>query len=238
MKAIYKIENILNGKIYIGSSSNVDKRWIRHQKDLKGGRHHNTYLQRSFNKYGEECFEYSILETLKEDCNISFQFEREAYYITTLEPEYNIGGVCGGDNFTKHPDRERLREVHRKNLQKLREAGKIPVTASGEDNPNWKGAVHTTCKCGNKKSHGKIQCFECHNVSGENNPFWGKTHSEETKMKISEANKGIPNLRDSKAIVADFKEYRSLSYAADCLGVSIGTIHYRLRKCWDGYYYL
>lgn len=238
MKSIYKIENISNGKIYIGSSKDTKRRWKSHQTRLRSGDHHNIYLQRAFNKYGEENFVYSIIELLDENCDKSLQFEREDYYIKMLKPEYNIGSVGGGDNFSNHPDKDRIREIHRKNLQKLRDEGKIPKTASGEDNPNWKGALNTTCECGNRKSHGNTQCSKCRDKSGEDNPFWGKSHSNETKRLISEAKKGKPNLRDSKKVVADFKEYRSLTFAAQCLNVSVGTISYRLKSGWDGYYYL
>jgi group I intron endonuclease len=52
MEGIYKIENIINGKLYIGSSVNIDKRIKRHKNDLIKNKHINCYLQREFNKYG------------------------------------------------------------------------------------------------------------------------------------------------------------------------------------------
>lgn len=58
---IYQIKNIINGKIYIGQSMDVLYRLKRHYKNLINGRHKNRHLQFSFNKYGEENFEYSVL---------------------------------------------------------------------------------------------------------------------------------------------------------------------------------
>lgn len=216
----------------------MNKRWLAHKNSLTKEVHHNIYLQRSYLKHGENSFEYLIVEELPTDATKKYIFEREEFYINTLKPQYNIGGVGGGDNFSNHPNKEAIREVHRRNLRKLRDEGKIPPVGCGEDNPNWKGAVHTTCSCGNAKSHGKLKCKDCHSKEGANNPFWGRTHTEETKQRLRESREGIPNLRDSKKVLADFKEYRSLTYAAECLGVSVGTIRYRLRKGWEGYSYL
>lgn len=232
------IINTVTGKFYIGSSKNTMKRWKTHKSSLARGTHHNIYLQRSYDKHGEEAFLYQVIETLPDDTEKSFIFERERYYIDTMKPEYNIGAVGGGDNFTNNPDKERIREIHRENLEKLRLSGKIPPTKSGSENPNWKGAVHTTCACGASKSHGNKQCSVCHDSTGDKNPFYGKKHTEATKLKINSHLKGKPNLRDSKRIMANYQEYRSLTFAAECMGVCVGTILYRLKKGWEGYAYL
>lgn len=52
---------MVNGKIYIGQSSNLQKRKNQHFNELRKGTHGNIYLQRSFNKYGEDSFNYQIL---------------------------------------------------------------------------------------------------------------------------------------------------------------------------------
>ena len=46
---IYKIENKENGKVYIGSSKNIEKRWEAHEVGLKNKRHHNAKLQHAWN---------------------------------------------------------------------------------------------------------------------------------------------------------------------------------------------
>lgn len=50
---IYLIRNLHNQKIYIGQTNNLSKRFRRHLKDLNLGIHHNSYLQRDFNKCKE-----------------------------------------------------------------------------------------------------------------------------------------------------------------------------------------
>ncbi len=59
---LYEIRNVSNGKFYIGSSINIERRWKNdHHRTLKQGTHPNRHLQRAWNKFGEESFELSIL---------------------------------------------------------------------------------------------------------------------------------------------------------------------------------
>lgn len=83
---IYKIMNLVNGKIYIGSTKNMRKRLWKHRALLRHNKHHNPHLQNSWNKYGEENFDYCIIEV----CDETIQYEREQFYIDTQHPEYNI----------------------------------------------------------------------------------------------------------------------------------------------------
>lgn len=64
---IYKILNLADGKFYIGSTKNFSKRWAQHQADLISGNHGNRYLQRAFNKYGKDLFEFQILSYQEEE---------------------------------------------------------------------------------------------------------------------------------------------------------------------------
>lgn len=99
---IYKIVNIKNNKIYIGSSKNIENRWKEHTTSLRRNKHINCILQRAWNKYGEDSFEFQTLE----NCSQEQLFEREQYYIDELKPEYNIGlSAFGGDNLTNNPKR-------------------------------------------------------------------------------------------------------------------------------------
>ncbi len=50
----YKIVNKINNKIYYGSSKHIKK----HKSQLKNNKHHCLYLQRAYNKYGANNFEY------------------------------------------------------------------------------------------------------------------------------------------------------------------------------------
>lgn len=96
ISGIYKIENKVNGKIYIGSSIDINKRWRYHVSDFEANRHCNSYFQNAWNKYGKDSFEFSIIEILDIKDNI---FEREQYWLDILKPFGNIGyNLCPTTN--------------------------------------------------------------------------------------------------------------------------------------------
>lgn len=87
---IYKIENLLNGKVYIGSSSNIYNRWIYHFRTLKDNKHYNYHLQQAFNKYGEHNFNFSVIEIIKNEFDDLNKYKkelisRETFYIKKYE---------------------------------------------------------------------------------------------------------------------------------------------------------
>ncbi|MDD2470089.1 MAG: GIY-YIG nuclease family protein [Bacilli bacterium] len=78
---VYQIKNLVNGKMYIGSSIDINSRWKEHIRDLNNNKHHSLHLQRAWNKYGESSFEFNVLE----ECNEDTTLEREQYYLDKLE---------------------------------------------------------------------------------------------------------------------------------------------------------
>lgn len=85
MIGIYKI--IINNKVYIGSSFNIQKRLIQHKSDLKNNRHDNQYLQNAYNKYKRITTE--IVKTFSSISDEKLrQLEKE--YIKLFNAEYNI----------------------------------------------------------------------------------------------------------------------------------------------------
>jgi len=89
---IYKITNIINGNIYIGSAQYLKARKTQHFQILKRNKHHSIHLQNAYNKYGKDAFVFEILE----EHPIENLFSREQHYIDTLNPEYNILKTAGG----------------------------------------------------------------------------------------------------------------------------------------------
>ena len=59
---IYAIINILNQKMYIGSTKCFRERFNEHHRYLKNNKHHSARLQNSWNKYGGDFFEFISLE--------------------------------------------------------------------------------------------------------------------------------------------------------------------------------
>lgn len=85
--------------MYIGQSINLNKRKGRHFSNLRNNTHSNDYLQRSFNKYGEENFTFDIIEY----CNIDELDSKEIYYIKEYDSmDINKGyNLESGGNATK-----------------------------------------------------------------------------------------------------------------------------------------
>lgn len=88
---IYKIENLINHKVYIGQSIDIEKRWEEHKFYRKK---ENTVLQKAFCKYGISNFDFSIIEECqKEELN-----DKEKYWIkyyNSYENGYNM--TYGGE---------------------------------------------------------------------------------------------------------------------------------------------
>jgi len=75
---IYKIVNLINNKVYIGSSVDIFKRWKKgHLRTLNKNEHDNKYLQRSWNKYSSENFEFEIVKI----CSEMLLLEMESFYL-------------------------------------------------------------------------------------------------------------------------------------------------------------
>ncbi len=59
---IYLLENTVNGKVYVGSSSNLRQRRRAHTSDLKKDTHWNEHLGRAVMCYGFNAFHFCVLE--------------------------------------------------------------------------------------------------------------------------------------------------------------------------------
>ena len=77
MVGIYKIENLQNGKVYIGQSVDVEHRLQIHKANLRHGKHDNSHLQSSWDKHGESNFSFDVIE----ECSRSELDEKEIYWI-------------------------------------------------------------------------------------------------------------------------------------------------------------
>ncbi len=91
---IYKIENVINGKIYIGSATSLMKRLGQHKNQLRQQKHPNIKLQRSWNKYGEAAFVFAPVEMVVDK---SLLIAREQHWLDSEQPYYNIAKVAGSN---------------------------------------------------------------------------------------------------------------------------------------------
>ncbi len=115
---IYKIENIVNGKAYVGRSVNVLHRWSNHRVGPKQGSHENPHLQRAWNKYGEDAFSFSILER----CSAEELTEREKYYIDQVIESDNYYNINLTDNSSGMTGRKHSEETKQKQSTSISKA--------------------------------------------------------------------------------------------------------------------
>ena len=102
---IYRITNIINFRIYIGSSIHVETRWKEHLNDLRKNKHPNYYLQKDFNLYGEDKFIFSIVE----ECNKDELQKKEQFYLDKWQPFHkNYGYNIRKDVTFNEPNKKRI----------------------------------------------------------------------------------------------------------------------------------
>jgi group I intron endonuclease len=126
---IYCIENLVNGKRYIGQTIRkcVEHRWNVHRKSLLQGTHHSPTLQRAVNKLGIDKFNFFILDSSAKSIDELNSLE-ETYIknLNTLSPTgYNHS--YGGLNYQKTESTRR----------------KMSVIALQRNNTPFKGKHHT-----------------------------------------------------------------------------------------------
>lgn len=91
---IYSIINKHNGKMYIGQSIDIEKRFRQHKSHLNNQTHVNKHLQSAWDKYGESSFNFNILLICSEH-----ELDAEEYKFIKLYATYKNGYnlTWGGD---------------------------------------------------------------------------------------------------------------------------------------------
>lgn len=165
---IYQIRNIVNGNLYIGQSINLDNRRRGHFESLRKGNHHNTVLQKAFNKYGEQNLLFEILIYLDADKEILTLFEQR--FMDILKPIYNLCPTAGSYLGYHHTAETR------------KKIGKI-----GKGRPAWNKGIHTKGKLHTEESKQKMRNIfknrteETFKKISQSKIEWHKTHQEQWK---------------------------------------------------------
>lgn len=93
---VYSIENIENGKMYIGSTRSLKMRKQQHIRELKKGTHHNDLLMAEYLEFGADSFKFSILERVDDFDTMIY---REQFWIDKYDFRkdlYNMSGATAG----------------------------------------------------------------------------------------------------------------------------------------------
>lgn len=101
---VYAIVNIKTEKFYIGSAVKLSRRKSEHLSDLRRGKHDNRHLQHSYNKHGEECFIFKVIEYVEDENKL---LDIEDNWIKQYKPlgvTYNIREESSSNLGMKHSD--------------------------------------------------------------------------------------------------------------------------------------
>lgn len=106
VSGIYIIKNKINGRCYIGSSKDNKNRWRKHKYLSRLGTHYAKILQKEWNEFGENNFEFSILELCDKEKLISTEQE----YLDKFKPFYNTSPSAGSPRGLKRSLETRLKQ--------------------------------------------------------------------------------------------------------------------------------
>lgn len=74
---VFHIKNLINNKVLIDNSIDMQSKWNRHRIELKFGNHRNNSLQNDWNEFGEENFVFEVLYELKEIEKENINYKQE-----------------------------------------------------------------------------------------------------------------------------------------------------------------
>lgn len=196
---IYLIKNIINNKVYVGQAVNILKRIRKHIDSLTNNKHINKHLQRSFNKYGIENFEYSVVCSVPvEQLNLA---EKSAIYMfTSTNPLFGFNKTTGGEGGIPTEEiRKKISEAttgkpkseeHKKKLSKALTGEKSPMFGKHLSEETRKKMSANHADMSGKKNPNFGRTGEKHPLFGKPAHNKGKPMPEEQKKKISKANIG------------------------------------------------
>lgn len=184
MYYIYQTINLIDNKIYIGVHLSSD---IQNDTYLGSG----FYLRRAVKKYGRHNFKRIVLHQIesKQQAYLTERSIVNEQFIARPDTYNMKAGGKGG--FPKDIDRSKIYTAQRNRKISESKKGRVfsdqhrqKLSQSLKGRKVWNKGVAMTDKAKHKLAVALTGKFV-----GENNPFYGKQHTEQAKKKISEARK-------------------------------------------------
>jgi group I intron endonuclease len=109
---VYMIQNTANGKVYVGSSMDVPRRFSQHLRQLRQGVHKSRHLQRAWNRHGQSAFVFAELEMCADESLIAVE-QKWIDAMRAADPRhgYNTAPAAGSGRGWKRT------EEHRANMR-------------------------------------------------------------------------------------------------------------------------
>lgn len=172
MRYVYKLQNLINGKTYIGQTKNPAKRKAGHFYGARKGNQRPLYC--SIRKHGTENFVFEVLEECADDL-IDECEQRWVAHFDSFNPEKGYNLTSGGSqhfNFSEQSCKKIGEANHkRKILDSTRQ--KLSISAK----KHWPQRQKVI-----RESLQKID------RKGSNSSFWGKHHDDKAKIAMGVKN--------------------------------------------------
>jgi len=210
---IYRIRNKINGKVYIGQSTDIESRWQTEKWHGSVGYYKLQALTRAMRKYGVDNFEFSIIEILPLDEELLNKREKYwiDYYDSYKNPEKGYNETLGGQS--GHRGKKRSLETCQKISKALTGKPRLYMRGRPSGKTGKPSSLETRLKI-SKANRGK-HSQKRGSMSEENKQHikngWtdeakkaasecaknqtkstGWHHSDDAKKKMSKAKKGKP----------------------------------------------
>jgi group I intron endonuclease len=169
---IYKIENLKNGKVYIGQSVNIEQRWAEHRSAAKKLDHP---LYRAFRKYGIGGFSFAILEEVEQERLTEVEDFYLQFYKNKVEV-YNVAPVAGSTYGFRHSEE----------TKKKLAAQRIGIPLSDEHRESLSRAQRNS----------EATAIHCREMAAAK---IGIPHTPEHRAKIGAKSKGRPMTEEAKS---------------------------------------
>lgn len=215
---IYACVCLANSRAYVGQTQHLSIRKQQHITSLQNNQHYNTHLQHAWNKYGDNNFQWVILEL----CPVECLDEREIYWIDYYNSfENGFNQTLGGDGKRGYHESETTKFKHAEATRKSwtserRETQRQRMT--GSNNPMF-------------GRYGELNPAYGRNCSGECGGMYGKHHTDISNEKNRQAHLGKKNA-NSKAVIC--VETQKLFYSQGEAGRIMNCDSSTINKCCRG----
>lgn len=198
-KVIYKITNLVNDKFYVGSTINKKVRFRQHRRLLRQNRHHCKHLQAAWNLYGELKFAFEVVECVDPFIDLA---EVEDTYLT----EHVGKNHCYNSGYSSRAP-WRGAPAHVTPNYGITMPQEQKITLSNCTKQQWLDADPRTGTQHSEETKAKISAkVQAALAEGRGGKF---IPSEETRRKMSEANKGKPGPKGYKRTPEEIEKIRA-----------------------------
>ncbi|MDE2031377.1 MAG: GIY-YIG nuclease family protein [Patescibacteria group bacterium] len=194
LSGVYCILNILTNKVYIGSAVNLRKRIYQHRNQLKYNKHSNRHLQRAYNFYGLDIFNFKIIEIVNDKSKLLLREQLWINYFQSYDFKfgYNLIPIAGSRLGVKHSEETKLKLRNRIYTDEIRQ--KMSIAKLGKPR-----SEETKLKISKSNKGRTISNEHKYRISLG---LTGRKQSKEHLAKLSAVRKGKRHTEETKKLLS------------------------------------